>query len=79
MYCRIRDLREDHDLLQKDVAAYLKCTQVCYSNYEMGKRDIPTDVLKALALFYDTSVDYLLGLTDEGKALSSLTLNILEQ
>lgn len=67
MYCRIRDLREDHDLLQKDVATYLKCTQVCYSNYEMGKRDIPTDVLKALALFYDTSVDYLLGLTDEAK------------
>ena len=67
MYCRIRDLREDHDLLQKDVAAYLKCTQVCYSNYKMGKRDIPTDVLKALALFYDTSVDYLLGLTDEAK------------
>ena len=69
MYCRIRDLREDHDLLQKDVAAYLKCTQVCYSNYEMGKRDIPTDVLKALALFYDTSVDYLLGLTDEAKPI----------
>ena len=67
MYYRIHDLREDHDLLQKDVAAYLKCTQVCYSNYEMGKRDIPTDVLKALALFYDTSVDYLLGLTDEAK------------
>lgn len=67
MYCRIRDLREDHDLLQKDVAAYLKCTQVCYSNYEIGKRDIPTDVLKALALFYDTSVDYLLELTDEAK------------
>lgn len=67
MYCRIRDLREDHDLLQKDVAAYLKCTQVCYSNHEMGKRDIPTDVLKALALFCDTSVDYLLGLTDEAK------------
>ena len=67
MYCRIRDLREDHNLHQKDVAAYLKCTQVCYSNYEMGKRDIPTDVLKALALFYDTSVDYLLGLTDEAK------------
>ena len=67
MYCRIRDLREDHDLLQKDVAAYLKCTQVCYCNYEMGKRDIPTDVLKALALFYDTSVDYLLSLTDEAK------------
>ena len=41
MYQRIRDLREDRDLLQKDVAAYLKCTQVCYSNYETGKRDIP--------------------------------------
>ena len=67
MYCRIRDLHEDHDLLQKDIAAYLKCAQVCYSNYEMGKRDIPTDVLKALALFYNTSVDYLLGLTDEAK------------
>lgn len=65
MYHRIRDLREDHDLLQKDIAAYLQCTQVCYSNYETGKRDIPTDVLKALALYYDTSIDYLLGLTDE--------------
>lgn len=51
MYCRIRDLREDHDLLQKDIAAYLKCTQVCYSHYEMGKRDIPTDVLKSLCAF----------------------------
>lgn len=67
MYHRIRDLREDHDLLQKDVASYLQCTQVCYSNYEMGKRDIPTDVLKALALYYNTSTDYLLGLTDEIK------------
>lgn len=65
MYKRIRDLREDRDLLQKDVAAYLKCTQVCYSNYEMGKRDIPTDVLKALASYYHTSVDYILDLTDE--------------
>lgn len=67
MYHRIRDLREDHDLLQKEVASYLQCTQVCYSNYEMGKRDIPTDVLKALALYYNTSTDYLLGLTDEIK------------
>lgn len=64
MYQRIRDLREDHDLLQKDLAAYLKCSQVCYSNYEMGKRDIPTEVLIHLAAFYKTSVDYLLGLTD---------------
>ena len=67
MYQRIRDLREDRDLMQKDLAAYLKCTQVCYSNYETGKRDIPTDVLKALAIYYDTSVDYILGLTDEPK------------
>ena len=67
MYQRIRDLREDRDLMQKDLAAYLKCTQVCYSNYEMGKRDIPTDDLKALAVYYDTSVDYILGLTDEPK------------
>ena len=67
MYQRIRDLREDRDLMQKDLAAYLKCTQVCYSNYEMEKRDIPTDVLKALAVYYDTSVDYILGLTDEPK------------
>ena len=67
MYQRIRDLREDRDLMQKDLAAYLKCTQVCYSNYETGKRDIPTDVLKALSLYYDTSVDYILGLTDEPK------------
>lgn len=49
MYQRIRDLREDRDLLQKDVAAYLKYTQVCYSNYETGKRDIPTEVLIQLA------------------------------
>ena len=62
---RIRSLREDRDLLQKDLAAYLQCTQVCYSNYETGKRDIPTDVLKALALYYNNSVDYLLDLTDE--------------
>lgn len=68
MYCRIRDLREDHDLLQKDVAAYLKCTQVCYSNYEMGKRDIPTDVLKALGAFSTIPASIIfLGLTDEAK------------
>ncbi len=64
MYRRIRDLREDHDLLQKDLAAYLQCTQVSYSHYELGKRDIPTDVLIRLASFYKTSVDYLLGITD---------------
>ena len=65
MYRRIKDLREDHDLYQKDLAQYLQCTQVCYSNYETGKRDIPTEVLLHLADFYGTSVDYLLGRTDE--------------
>ena len=65
MYKRIRDLREDSDLLQKDVARYLQCTQVCYSYYEIGRRDIPTDVLIKLAEFYNTSTDYLLGITDE--------------
>ena len=52
MYRRIRDLREDHDLFQKDIAAYLQCSQVSYSHYELGKRDIPTDVLIKLASFY---------------------------
>ena len=64
MYDRIRSLREDHDLRQKDLALYLQCTQVCYSNYETGKRDIPTDVLIMLAKYYNTSTDYLLNLTD---------------
>lgn len=64
MYRRIRDLREDHDYLQKELAAYLRCSQVCYSNYETGKRDIPTEVLIQLAQFYQTSTDYLLGITD---------------
>ncbi len=64
MYRRIRDLREDHDLKQKELADYLQCTQVSYSYYELGKRDIPTDVLIKLADYYHTSVDYLLGRTD---------------
>lgn len=65
MYRRIRDLREDSDLFQRNLAEYLGCSQVCYSNYETGKRDIPPEVLIRLAEFYRTSVDYLLGLTDE--------------
>ena len=65
MYRRIRDLREDSDLKQRDLAVYLNCSQVCYSHYEMGKRDIPSDVLIKLSCYYGTSVDYLLGLTDQ--------------
>lgn len=64
MYRRIRDLREDRDLLQKDLARILNCSQVCYSNYEMGKRDIPTEILIQLADFHHTSVDYILERTD---------------
>ena len=68
MYRRIRDLREDSDLTQKSLADYLSCSQVCYSHYEMGKRDIPTDVLIKLADYYHTSTDYLLGRTGETQA-----------
>ena len=65
MYRRIRDLREDGDIAQKTIADYLNCTQVCYSYYELGRRDIPTDILCKLADFYGTSIDYLLNRTDE--------------
>lgn len=64
MYRRIRDLREDNDLHQEDLAKLLNCTQACYSNYENGKRDIPTEVLNQLADFYNVSVDYLMGRTN---------------
>lgn len=67
MYKRIRELREDKDLLQKDIADYLHCTQVAYSRYELGLRDIPTDVLIALARFHNTSTDYILGLTEKSE------------
>ena len=66
-YQRLRDLREDRDLTQRELAEILHCSQRIYSNYERGDVDIPTEVLKNLAAFYDTSVDYLLGLTDERK------------
>ena len=59
---------EDADLRQQDMAEYLQCTQVCYSYYESGKRDIPTDVLIRIARYYNVSVDYLLGLTDRREA-----------
>ena len=65
MYQRIRDLREDSDLTQKDMARALNCSQQVYSNYELGQRDIPTAVLIALAKFHHTSTDYILGISDE--------------
>ena len=64
MYRRIRDLREDHDLTQKEMAKQLNCSQQVYSNYELGQRDIPTDILIKLAQFYHVSTDYILGLSE---------------
>lgn len=58
---RLRDLREDHDMKQKEVAAILGIDQRVYSNYETGKRTIPVDYLMVLADFYQVSVDYILG------------------
>ena len=67
MRLKIRDMREDNDLTQKQIANYLKCDQSLYSKYEREKRDIPLNIMVKLALFYNTSVDYLVGLTNEIK------------
>lgn len=67
MYKRIRDLREDKDLSQKEIARILNMSQTGYSKYEVGTNDVPTKILIQLANFYNTSVDYILGLTNEIK------------
>jgi transcriptional regulator with XRE-family HTH domain len=67
-YPRLKDLREDHDLVQKEIASYLSIDQRVYSNYETGKREIPTRFVVALAKYYKTSTDYILGLTNNPKA-----------
>ncbi len=64
MYNRIRELREDRDLTQKYIGEILGMSQTGYNQYEIGKNDIPTKVLIKLAEFYNTSTDYLLGITD---------------
>lgn len=64
MRLKIRDMREDADLTQKQVAEYLMCDQSLYSKYERGERDIPLHLMIKLAQFYKTSVDYLAGLTE---------------
>ncbi len=66
-YHRIRALREDRDLTQKKIAEILNMSQTGYSKYETGENDIPTRILIELSKFYDTSVDYLLNITDEVK------------
>ena len=64
MRLRIRDLREDHDLTQQQVAEYLMCDQSLYSKYDRGERDVPLNIMIKLAQFYKTSIDYLVGLTN---------------
>ena len=64
-YKRIRDLREDNDMTQKQVADYLKMKQPQYNRYEKGYRDIPSDMLIALANLYNTTTDYILERTDK--------------
>ena len=64
MYRRIRGLREDHDLTQKQIAQVLGMSQTGYSKYETGENDIPTAILIKLADYYQTSTDYLLGRVD---------------
>ena len=64
MFKRVRDLREDKDITQKQMAEFLKIHQTTYSDYELGNLNIPADVLIKLAQFYKTSIDYIVGLTD---------------
>lgn len=69
-YKRIRDLREDNDMTQQQVADYLKMKQPQYNRYERGYRDIPSDVLIALADLYNTTTDYILERTDNSKPIA---------
>ena len=64
MYSRIKDLREDSNLPQREISLQLNCSQQAYSNYELGRRDVPTAMLIRIAQLHKTSVDYVLGLTD---------------
>lgn len=65
LYRRIRDLREDKDLTQREMGQILMCSQRVYSNYERGELDIPTEILIKLADFHNVSVDYILNRTDK--------------
>ncbi len=65
MYRRVRELREDRDIPQREIARRLNMSQTGYSKYETGENDIPTQILIKLADFYKTTTDYLLGRTDE--------------
>ena len=69
MYPRLRHLREDNDLKQRELGEILNCSQRVYSNYERGDIDIPTEILIKLANYYNVSIDYILGRTDNPKFL----------
>lgn len=73
---RIKEIREDNDYKQIDIAKILKVTQAQYCRYEIGANSIPVEKLVILANFYNTSVDYLIGLTDERKPYPKSILNI---
>ena len=75
---RLKGLREDKDLRQEDIANYLNITQSAYSYYEIGKRQIPSDVLIKLATYYNTSVDYILGLSNTKKYDNMLKLTKID-
>ena len=64
---RIKDIREDREMKKKDVAEFLNISQTNYSKYELGKINIPIETLKKMSILFDTSIDYLLGLTNEVK------------
>lgn len=74
-YKRIRDLREDNDLTQKDIAEILKMKQPQYWRYEQGDKDPSTEILIKLADYYGTSIDYILGRTDEKKPYPNRIIN----
>jgi len=65
MRLRIKDLREDNDKTQLEISKYLNCDRSLYSRYERSEREIPLPLMIKLAILYNTSIDYLLGLTDE--------------
>lgn len=76
---RLRDLRENRDLYQKDIAKILNMSQTGYSQYETETNDIPTEILKKLADFYSVSIDYILYRTDERKPYPKSAINTKEK
>ena len=72
-YRRLRDLREDHDMIQQQVADYLGIHRRQYIRYEQGERDIPTLLLRKLAQLYNTSIDYILEMTDDPRPYKRIT------